>query len=352
MSSSFNETFGALDSRGWINMFFEYLRLGKVAQAIKLTEGTRDKKPLVKLTDRDDLNRLPLYCCVVYNQPAAAATLLHKGDVNCRLRSGATSETALHLASRLGRLAMMRTLLSAADGAAVGTINLQDADGMTALALTVRENRPAAFRVLLHQDVEEVNVSLPNQRGWQPLHWACEAGRDEMVLALIESGAELEGRVYQPPYCLPVEIASHKGHQVCQYMVEEARRKRGAAAKKQLRSQIAVIRSPRSKPRRKKPRRRVSQAMLGVQFSPIATPASFMGGEDDILGGLLMSGGGGGSGGLQHSATAPAGLGRRGGGGGGGGGPSIDVDIDFDFAPRFERVAKMRLGGSSAALPN
>jgi len=98
-------------------------------------------------------------------------------------------------------------------GVAFDHVNATNVDGDNALHWAARSGDLEAARLLLDAGIE---VNQPGDLGRTPLHEACSAGSKDMVLLLIEHGADLYA---QTEGDLPFTVARlHERHDICELL--------------------------------------------------------------------------------------------------------------------------------------
>lgn len=137
------------------------------------------KKVTLPANFRDKDGFTPLH---VASNPSVIKNLIKMG-LNVNERSG-KGETALHLASAKGSLALVRTLCQA--GAAV---DAQDDDGTSALMITLRNSKEDISTFLLHNGADP---QLKDKEGRTALHYAVEGGCARSVTNLLIAGASMD----------------------------------------------------------------------------------------------------------------------------------------------------------------
>jgi ankyrin repeat protein len=102
-------------------------------------------------------------------------------------------------------------------------VNATNSDGDNALHWAVRSNDRAAARMLIDAGIE---VNPPGDLGYTPLHEACAAGNADMVMLLLQHGADLYARREGDT---PFSVARLCGHDaLCDLLrplMEQAQRK-------------------------------------------------------------------------------------------------------------------------------
>jgi len=86
--------------------------------------------------------------------------------------------------------------------------NIQDADGLTPLAIACQRGNFFAVDRLLHAD--GIDISICDNQGSTPLHEACEGGSDKIVELLLQKGAQILEA--DRDGVLPLHVACREGH--------------------------------------------------------------------------------------------------------------------------------------------
>jgi ankyrin repeat protein len=109
--------------------------------------------------------------------------------------NGLAGETALHLACRHGRNAVVNLLLSNVSAQeadvnqpTVANINKGVGMGETALHYAAKHGKTTAARALLDAGAY---VDAATTQGWAPLHYACKEGYMDTITLLVQRGANL-----------------------------------------------------------------------------------------------------------------------------------------------------------------
>ena len=146
----------------------------------------------------------PLHYAAAGGSLEATRALLQAGArPNLATRQG---QTALHLAAHAGHTEVLVALLWAGADPHVAT----DGSGYTPLHLAVDGGHPDAVPPLVASSATVLD--LEDAETWQtPLHWAAAKGSTQVVLALLECGADRELR--DPEGRTPRDLALAAGHE-------------------------------------------------------------------------------------------------------------------------------------------
>lgn len=121
-------------------------------------------------------------------------------------------QTAVHLASRLGKNDILEKLINSG-----ANINCRDTDGYTPLHYACQSNLPSTVRVLVQKGGANIQVRNP-KTGWVPLHEAASRGHIEVVQVLLSLNAPVRPRTNNND--TPAVIAAHNGHFQCATLLE------------------------------------------------------------------------------------------------------------------------------------
>lgn len=98
-----------------------------------------------------------------------------------------TGKTALHIAARMGHLAVTKLLAKAVPDLEART----PTRGYTPLYLASTGGHPQVVRALMKAGAE---LDAKNSQGWTPLHLASKKGHSEPMTVLIDAGADSNSR--------------------------------------------------------------------------------------------------------------------------------------------------------------
>jgi len=224
--------------------------------------------PFHSASDQDNLNAQFLVAAATDDIPALRRALDGGGQINAR---AGNNETAMIRAAREGRLVMVEILLGAG-----ASLDLQDRDGRTALAhaalkghveiasmlirtgaditlddkdgdkpldIALRSGNPALV-ALFEQPLKDLLARIPSAdtgprlqhrrapacppdpHGDTMLTWAAREGQENVVRAMVQSGADvlLRNRAGQTPR----EVAESVGHRLIACMLEDAEMRQGS----------------------------------------------------------------------------------------------------------------------------
>lgn len=224
--------------------------------------------PFHPVSDQDNLNDRFLAAAAADDIPALRNLLADGAQINAR---GDNNETALIRAARDGRLVIIEILLGLG-----GSLDLQDRDGRTALAqaallghvavaalliragaditlddktgdkpldIALRSGNPALV-ALFEQPLKDLLARIPSAdtgprlqhrrapacppdpHGDTMLTWAAREGQENVVRAMVQSGADvfLRNRAGQTPR----DVAENAGHRLIACMLEDAEMRQAA----------------------------------------------------------------------------------------------------------------------------
>ncbi|XP_067008964.1 tyrosine-protein kinase Shark [Anabrus simplex] len=116
-------------------------------------------------------------------------------------------QTAVHLASRLGKDAILKKLIESG-----ANINCRDTAGYTPLHYACQSNLPNTVRILVQ--VGYANIQARNtETGWVPLHEAASRGHKEVVRVLLSLNAPVNPRTLAND--TPADLARRNNHLDC-----------------------------------------------------------------------------------------------------------------------------------------
>ncbi|KAI1110439.1 ankyrin repeat-containing domain protein [Nemania sp. NC0429] len=128
-----------------------------------------------------------------------------------------SGNTAVHLASRLGDIDILRTLRSASPGDFKWALGLANLEGMYPLHLTCRAGFIDAFRLVVHESPKDL-VQKHNTALQTPVHIAAESGH-LLILQSLSTGTTTLGTMTGSPS--PLILAACNGHQtVTGYLIK------------------------------------------------------------------------------------------------------------------------------------
>ncbi|MDO9435210.1 ankyrin repeat domain-containing protein [Hydrogenophaga sp.] len=136
------------------------------------------------INERNDDEKTPLLVAALVNNVAAAKVLLGQGQIDPNA-GDADGLTALHWASLEGNAELIDALLAHTRGNHPIDPNARDNDGLTPLDRAMEEQSVKGIRRLAQS--AEVDVNIPNQKGWPPLHQAIRLGRIDIAHALLSA---------------------------------------------------------------------------------------------------------------------------------------------------------------------
>ena len=90
-------------------------------------------------------------------------------------------------------------------------VNIQDAEGVTALHIAALNEHVDCVKMLLEH---EANVSARSTEGWTPLHTVAQSGHLDCVKLLLQYGADPNERTKGECWT-PLDVAAEKGHTQC-----------------------------------------------------------------------------------------------------------------------------------------
>lgn len=116
-------------------------------------------------------------------------------------------QTAVHLASRMGKDEILKKLIESG-----ANINCRDTAGYTPLHYACQSNLPNTVRILVQ--IGYANVQVRNtETGWVPLHEAASRGHKEVVQVLLSLNAPLRPRTLAND--TPADLARRNNHLEC-----------------------------------------------------------------------------------------------------------------------------------------
>ncbi|XP_049955937.1 tyrosine-protein kinase Shark isoform X2 [Schistocerca serialis cubense] len=116
-------------------------------------------------------------------------------------------QTAVHLASRMGKDEILKKLIESG-----ANINCRDTAGYTPLHYACQSNLPNTVRILVQ--IGYANVQVRNtETGWVPLHEAASRGHKEVVQVLLSLNAPLRPRTLAND--TPADLARRNNHIEC-----------------------------------------------------------------------------------------------------------------------------------------
>ncbi|XP_065333958.1 tyrosine-protein kinase Shark [Cloeon dipterum] len=163
-----------------------------------------------------------------YSRRNGRTNLLHRatkeGDyhvvselLKCGYRSleakNAEGQTAVHLASKLGKNEILQRLIQEN-----ASVNCRDTAGYTPLHYAAQANLPLTVRILVQQGRANVQVRHPDT-GWVPLHDAASRGNAAVVSELLALNAPSRPRSNDGQ--TPAEVAAANGHKRCESLLHE-----------------------------------------------------------------------------------------------------------------------------------
>lgn len=120
-------------------------------------------------------------------------------------------QTAVHLASRLGKDDILKKLIESG-----ANVNCRDTAGYTPLHYACQSNLPNTVRVLVQ--VGYANIQARNsETGWVPLHEAASRGHKEVVKVLLSLNAPVNPRTVAND--TPADLARRNSHLECARML-------------------------------------------------------------------------------------------------------------------------------------
>lgn len=120
--------------------------------------------------------------------------------------SDATGSTPLHIAAEQDHLPTVRGLLDAG-----ARIDMQDSTGSTAVHRATRRGKAAALRELISG--RDVDLDATDKYDFTPLHIACHLGKADCVQILLDHGAKVNSWTDQPAIeTTPLSLAIANGH--------------------------------------------------------------------------------------------------------------------------------------------
>jgi len=128
-----------------------------------------------------------------------------------------TTQSALHLAAKWGRLQAVKLILENPKGKKV--INAKSTDGKTAVAYAAEAGHATILALLCAQGA---NVSIADVLGNTALHWAARSGEPELVQTILSSGADVEARTTQGLTAICIAAALGKTLMVQELLVHGA----------------------------------------------------------------------------------------------------------------------------------
>ncbi|XP_059483949.1 tyrosine-protein kinase Shark [Neocloeon triangulifer] len=163
-----------------------------------------------------------------YSRRNGRTNLLHRatkeGDYHvvsellmCGYRSleakNAEGQTAVHLASKLGKNEILTRLI-----AENASVNCRDTAGYTPLHYAAQANLPLTVRILVQEGRANVQVRHPDT-GWVPMHDAASRGHLDVVKELLALNAPARPRSNAGE--TPAELAAAAGHPRCEVLLKE-----------------------------------------------------------------------------------------------------------------------------------
>lgn len=133
-------------------------------------ETIQDAAKSGNLNEANELDQTPLMLATQYNRPEVVQFLLSLGVKD--------TADALHIACEKGYLKIIQALVTR------DNVNVPDNLEQTPLMIACSYNHPEAVQILLQQ--KEVDRDLKGQRGWTALHYACVSGCYDAVVALVK----------------------------------------------------------------------------------------------------------------------------------------------------------------------
>jgi len=159
----------------------------------------------VTLSAVDTAGRTPAHVAAEMGRTAALEVLHELGaDMSVQDRKGCT---ALHCAAMLGQVEAAVLLARLLPKQAV---DAYDHDGLRAIHVAARDNRPAVITALVGAGAD---LAVQDRDGRSPAHWAAAQGHDEALRQLAAAGAPLalpDHAGYSPAY-----IAAGGQHKGC-----------------------------------------------------------------------------------------------------------------------------------------
>ena len=139
----------------------------------------------VNVNGTDEKAWTALAHAVISHHVPIVGLLLDHPKIDSTMQNGPNGMTAFSIAcSRRGSLAVARLFLERPE-IRRRTLNLQNWDGSTPLALSVRHEKTEIVRLLLNQ--EGINVNMQDADGYRPLHHVCckDEGSTELAQLLL-----------------------------------------------------------------------------------------------------------------------------------------------------------------------